>query len=115
MVDLLTLIAQPNRREILRLVWDRERSAGEIADALPVTFGAVSQHLGALRDAGLVAVRPEGRRRYYRANRDRLGALRPALEALWGDTLERLAGAIEAEAMDATAGDHPPAAGEPPA
>ncbi|MDA0365767.1 MAG: metalloregulator ArsR/SmtB family transcription factor [Chloroflexi bacterium] len=114
-MDLLTLIAQPNRREILRLVWNRERSAGEIADALPVTFGAVSQHLGVLRDAGLVAVRPEGRRRYYRANRDRLGALRPALEALWGDTLDQLAGAIEAGATDATASDHPPDAGEPPA
>jgi DNA-binding transcriptional ArsR family regulator len=107
-VDVFTAIAQPNRREILRLIWDRERSAGEIADALPVSFGAVSQHLGVLRDAGLVDVRPEGRHRYYRANHDRLGALRPALEALWGDTLDRLAAAIEGDA-EASAGGAPDA------
>ena len=44
-VDAITVIAAPRRREILRLIWDRELSAGDIAAALPVTFGAVSQHL----------------------------------------------------------------------
>jgi DNA-binding transcriptional ArsR family regulator len=93
--DALTLIAEPRRREILRLVWDRERSAGEIAAHLPVTFGAVSQHLGVLREAGLVRVRPEGRRRLYRADRARLGRLAPALEEMWAASLDRLARAAE--------------------
>jgi DNA-binding transcriptional ArsR family regulator len=93
--DALTLVAEPRRREILRLVWDRERSAGEIAAHLPVTFGAVSQHLGLLREAGLVRVRRDGRRRLYSADHDVLGELAPALEAMWAASLDRLAEAAE--------------------
>ena len=93
--DALTLVAEPRRREILRLVWDRERSAGEIAERLPVTFGAVSQHLALLREAGIVSVRREGRRRLYRADRRALGELAPALEAMWAASLDRLARAAE--------------------
>lgn len=93
--DALALVAEPRRREILRLVWDRERSAGEIAEQLPVTFGAVSQHLGILREAGLVRVRRDGRRRLYRAEREALGELAPALEAMWAGRADRLARAAE--------------------
>lgn len=93
--DALTLVAEPRRREILRLVWDRERSAGEIAARLPVTFGAVSQHLSLLREAGLVRVRREGRRRIYWADREVLGELAPALEAMWAASIDRLARAAE--------------------
>jgi DNA-binding transcriptional ArsR family regulator len=96
-VDTLQLIGQPARREILRLVWDRELSAGEIAGRFDVTFGAVSQHLGVLRDAGLVRVRVAGNHRYYRADRARLGPLAQALEAMWSDSLDRLAAAVEAD------------------
>ena len=95
--DALTLVAEPRRREILRLVWDRERSAGDIAGHLPVTFGAVSQHLGILREAGLVRVRREGRRRLYIADREVIGDLAPALEAMWAASLDRLARAAEEE------------------
>ncbi len=95
--DALTLVAEPRRREILRLVWDRERSAGDIAGHLPVTFGAVSQHLGILREAGLVRVRREGRRRLYIADREVLGDLGPALEAMWAASLDLLARAAEEE------------------
>jgi len=59
-MDAITAIAAPRRREILRLIWDREMSAGEIAAELPITFGAVSQHLQVLRDADIVDVRHEG-------------------------------------------------------
>jgi DNA-binding transcriptional ArsR family regulator len=97
MVDALSLVAEPRRREILRLVWDRERSAGEIASHFPLTFGAISQHLGVLREAGLVRVRREGRRRLYRADRELLGDLAPALEAMWAASLDRLARAAETE------------------
>lgn len=95
---LLSAIASPRRQEILRLVWTRERSAGEIRDAMPdVTFGAVSLQLKALADAGLVQARAEGRRRWYVANRDALGPLAAMLEAMWDDALWRLKLAAELE------------------
>lgn len=96
-MDALQVIGEPRRREILRLVWDRELSAGEIAARFDVTFGAVSQHLGVLRDAGLVSVRAAGNRRYYRADPQRLGPLAQALEAMWASALDRLAAAVEAD------------------
>jgi DNA-binding transcriptional ArsR family regulator len=88
---------EPRRQEILRLVWDEERPAGEIASRLPVTFGAVSQHLRVLREAGLVSVRAEGRRRFYRARRKALGPLARALEAMWKSSLSRLKDVAEEE------------------
>jgi DNA-binding transcriptional ArsR family regulator len=93
----LEAAAEPRRREILRLVWDRELAAGEIAALMPVTFGAVSQHLRVLREAGLVSRRREGRHRYYRARREALGPLGACLEALWRGHLDRLADLAEAE------------------
>jgi DNA-binding transcriptional ArsR family regulator len=101
-VDPIAVIAAPRRREILRLVWDRELRAGDIAAALPVTFGAVSQHLSVLRDAGIVNVRREGTYRYYRANRQRIGPLAAVLEAYWSDALDRLAAEAEQEGPTAT-------------
>jgi DNA-binding transcriptional ArsR family regulator len=84
-------VASPRRREILRLVWRAERGAGDIHRALgDVTFGAVSQHLRALESHGLVRVRVEGRRRFYRARRDMLGPIARALEAHWDDALYQL-------------------------
>jgi DNA-binding transcriptional ArsR family regulator len=99
-VDLLRVIAEPRRREILALVWEEEKAAGDIAARSTVTFGAVSQHLGVLRRAGLVTVRKDGNRRLYRADKARLGPLRPVLEAMWAETLDRLAAAVEATPPD---------------
>jgi DNA-binding transcriptional ArsR family regulator len=96
-MDALQVIGEPRRREILRLVWDRELSAGEIADRFDVTFGAVSQHLGVLLDAGFVTVRPAGNHRFYRADRQRLGPLAQALEAMWASSLRGLAAAVESD------------------
>ena len=93
----IQIVMEPRRREILRLVWDRERSAGEIARHFDRTFGAVSQHLAILREAGYVTVRKQGNHRYYRADREGLGDLRAVLEAMWASTLERLAESIEAD------------------
>lgn len=95
-MDAVKVIAEPRRREILRLCWRAERTAGELADAFEVTFGAVSQHLKVLRDAGLVTVRREGTRRYYRANRTALGPLANYLEAQWARQLDDLAALAEA-------------------
>ncbi len=89
------MIAEPRRRAILRLVWDRELTAGDIAARFQVSFPAVSQHLGVLRDAGFVSVRPEGRTRLYRADRNALGPLRPMLEKMWSESLDRLVELVE--------------------
>lgn len=96
-MDAWQIVAEPRRREILRLVWDDELAAGAIAERFDVTFGAVSQHLAVLRDAGYVTVRRAGNRRFYRADKDGLGPLRPALESMWAATLDGLAEAIEAD------------------
>jgi DNA-binding transcriptional ArsR family regulator len=96
-MDALQVVSQPRRREILRLVWTDELSAGDIAGRFDVTFGAVSQHLGILREAGFVQLRREGNRRLYRADRERLGPLAQALEAMWTQTLDRLADAVESD------------------
>ena len=87
----LTAVASPRRREILRLVWDRESSAGDIHRAMPdVSFGAVSLQLRALSEAGLVTCRREHRHRFYTANRAALGPVGKALERMWDDALWRL-------------------------
>ena len=77
MDQLLHALAAGRRREILRLLRRRERSAGELHRALRgLTFGAVSQHLGVLEQAGLVSVRREGRSRLYAAHPAGLAPLR---------------------------------------
>jgi DNA-binding transcriptional ArsR family regulator len=101
-MDPVRAVAEPRRREILRLCWHRERTAGDIAGHFDVTFAAVSQHLAVLRDAGLVAVRQEGTRRFYRADHQALGPLAAYLESLWADQLDTLASLAErAEATSA--------------
>jgi len=90
-MDAMRVIAEPRRREILRLVWDAERPASEIAEHFDVTFGAISQHLGVLREAGLVLVRKDGTRRFYRANREALRPFAALLERMWAGQLDELA------------------------
>lgn len=94
-MDPLEIVAQPRRREILRLVWDDELSSGQIAARFDVSFGAVSQHLAVLRDAGYVRVRVAGNQRFYRVDQRRLGPLGPVLEAMWAASLDRLVDAVE--------------------
>ena len=91
MTDLLQIISEPRRQEILHLVWDEELSAGMISESIPdVTFGAVSQHLRVLRDANVVTMRQDGRYRWYRANQEVLGPLADYLSEMWTDKLRRL-------------------------
>jgi len=102
----LDVIASPRRREILRLVWREEHAAGEIHRTLgDVSFGAVSQHLRVLAAHGLVVVRPDGRRRLYRARREALGPVGRALEALWDDALYALT--LRAELDESRRGPRP--------
>jgi DNA-binding transcriptional ArsR family regulator len=95
MDETLRAIAEPRRREILRLVWSEERSAGDIARNFAVSRPAISQHLRVLREAGLVRERRQGTRRFYRAAPERLGELRAYLEAYWDDALRGLKQAAE--------------------
>jgi DNA-binding transcriptional ArsR family regulator len=94
----LAAIASPRRRAILRLIWDRERSAGDIQRQFPdITFGAVSQHLKLLDRAQLVSCRAEGRLRLYRARKQPLGPLGEWLEGMWTDALAELKSRAEQE------------------
>jgi DNA-binding transcriptional ArsR family regulator len=102
----LAAIASPRRREILRLVWTAELTAGDIHRAMPdVTFGAVSLQLKVLLDAGLVEARPEHRNRIYRARREALGPIAEMLERTWDDALARLA--VQAELDESRRGPRP--------
>jgi DNA-binding transcriptional ArsR family regulator len=99
----LSALASPRRREILRLVWDGELEAGAIHRAMPdVTFGAVSLQLRELTKAGLVESRAEGRHRLYRARREALGPVGQMLEGMWSDALWRLK--LQAELIESRRG-----------
>ena len=97
----LKALAEPRRREILRLVWAAERPASDIADHFAeVTRSAISQHLGVLKAAGLVTERRDGTRRLYRADRDEMKKLRRFLDDYWTSGLERLRDVAEAAQRD---------------
>lgn len=91
--DLLAVLAEPNRRRLLELLRDGERTVTELAAHFSVTRPAISQHLGVLAAAGLVEVRQDGRFRRYRLDPAGLAALRSTLDAFWTTELELLAAA----------------------
>lgn len=94
----LAAVASPRRREILRLVWRDELTAGAIHRAMPdVTFGAVSLQLKSLEQAGLVESRGDKQYRFYKARREALGPVGEMLERMWSDALWRLKLAAELE------------------
>jgi DNA-binding transcriptional ArsR family regulator len=87
----LKALAEPRRREILRLVWSDELPAARIAEHFTdVSRPAVSQHLTVLRDADLLLERRDGTRRLYRANHLQMDRLRAFLDGFWADSLHRL-------------------------
>ena len=92
----LKALAEPRRREILRLVWSEELPATAIADHFEITRSAISQHLGVLKAAQLVSERRDGTRRLYRARQDEMRRLRDDLDNYWTTGLERLRDAAEA-------------------
>jgi len=97
MQSTIQALAEPRRREILELVRDRELSAGEIASGFDVTRPAISQHLGVLKEAGLVSERREGTRRFYRARPEGLQELKEFLDGFWTFALQQLKREAEAE------------------
>ena len=92
-----TALVEPRRRDILQLVRDRPRSAGEIGSHFDITQQAVSQHLQVLTRAGLVDVRREGQRRIYAINPEGLETLERFLSDLWPAGLHRLKQAVESD------------------
>jgi len=92
-------IASPRRRQILRLVWGVERSAGEIASTVhDVSWPAVSQNLRVLKNSGLITERRQGTHRYYKADQRALGPLEVVLRQMWTRDLGRLRELAEGEA-----------------
>jgi DNA-binding transcriptional ArsR family regulator len=83
----LGLLGDPSRRAIFELLARRPCSVQELADELPISRPAVSQHLKVLRDGGLVVSRSEGTRRIYRLNPEGVTALRAWLDGVWSDAL----------------------------
>ncbi len=96
----LRALAEPQRRRILELVRDRELPAGQIAGHFDITPQAVSQHLRALKESGLLSERREGTRRLYSVQPETIQALKAFLDELWPASLNRFAEAVEAVGAD---------------
>jgi DNA-binding transcriptional ArsR family regulator len=94
----LDALGDPTRRVVLELLRGGERSVRQLTDATAVSQPAVSQHLRVLRDAGLVTVRPEGTRRFYRVDLDGLADLRAWVDGFWDDALAAFVTHADAEA-----------------
>jgi DNA-binding transcriptional ArsR family regulator len=99
-VDGLGLLGDPTRRAIFELLARRPRTVGELAQQLPITRSAVSQHLRVLKDGGLVVSRAEGTRRIYRLNPDGVTALRAYLDRVWKEALTAFGKAAQAAPTD---------------
>jgi DNA-binding transcriptional ArsR family regulator len=93
----LRCLSDPTRRRIFERLRAGPRSVSALARGLPVTRPAVSQHLRALKDAGLVADRPDGARRIYYIDPQGLGELRRWLDGFWDDALAAFKDAVEAQ------------------
>jgi DNA-binding transcriptional ArsR family regulator len=90
-------LGDPTRRAIFERLRSGPRAVGEIADELPVSRPAVSQHLRVLKEAGLVTERRNGTRRLYRLDPDGLGRLRDYFDSFWNDALAAFKAAAEDE------------------
>jgi DNA-binding transcriptional ArsR family regulator len=96
----LGLLGDPTRRAIFELLARRPSTVGELAQQLPITRSAVSQHLRVLKDGGLVLSRAEGTRRIYRLNPDGVTALRAYLDRVWAEALTAFGKAAQAAPTD---------------
>ncbi len=93
--EVLDALADPTRREIFEKLRTGESPVGRLAEGMPVSRPAVSQHLKVLKEAGLVTERKDGTRRFYAVNRDGLTELRDYLEEFWEDVLANFAVHLE--------------------
>ncbi|MCX5063904.1 MULTISPECIES: helix-turn-helix transcriptional regulator [unclassified Streptomyces] len=95
--DALSALADPTRRAIFERLVDGPKAVGQLAEGLPVSRPAVSQHLKVLREAGLVVDQAVGTRRVYQLNPAGLGALRAWLDLFWDQALAAFTAAAESE------------------
>jgi DNA-binding transcriptional ArsR family regulator len=98
METVLKAIAEPRRQEILRLIWQRERAAGDVAAHFDISRPAISKHLRILKEAGLLAERRVGTQRLYRARPERLADARRFLESFWDEGLSAIKRSAEDQA-----------------
>jgi DNA-binding transcriptional ArsR family regulator len=96
----LGLLGDPTRRAIFELLARHPCTVGELAQQLPITRSAVSQHLRVLKDGGLVVSQAEGTRRIYRLNPDGVTALRAYLDRVWAEALTAFGKAAHAAPLD---------------
>ncbi len=82
-------LADPNRREILRLLSAGDKPVAQIAAALPISRPAVSRHLRLLKEAGLVSEHAQGTRRIYRLEEQGVSTVREYLQTVWGEAAAR--------------------------
>jgi DNA-binding transcriptional ArsR family regulator len=94
----LAALADPTRRRVFERLRSGPKAVGAIARGMPVSRPAVSQHLRALKEAGLVADRPEGTRRVYFIDPHGLGSLRRWLDQFWDEALAAFQAQVELEA-----------------
>jgi DNA-binding transcriptional ArsR family regulator len=102
-LEALGVLGDPTRRTIFETLATGPLSVGELAARLPVSRPAVSQHLRALKEAGLVTDRAVGTRRIYQVDPTGVAALRAYLDQIWGDALAAFKGAVEADRDEDTA------------
>ena len=103
--DAWNALGDPSRRAIVNCLAERPRAVGELADALPISRPAVSQHLRVLKEAGLVTDQAAGTRRIYRLNAAGVAALRDQLHTYWNRALAGYQDAVVSP--DATAATDP--------
>src|ERR1700733_11298453 len=96
-VNALAALSDPTRRLVFERLIAAPRPAGELADGLPVSRPAVSQHLKVLKEAGLITERREGTRRIYAPDPRALGELRAYVDGMWRDALAAMAKSIDEE------------------
>jgi DNA-binding transcriptional ArsR family regulator len=87
-------LSDPTRREVFQRLQSGGLSVGEIAQSMPVSRPAVSQHLKVLKDAGLVSDRAEGTRRVYHIDPNGLAAIRAWLDQFWDVALQNYAAEV---------------------
>jgi DNA-binding transcriptional ArsR family regulator len=91
----LSALSDPTRRLVFERILAAPRAVAALAEGLPVSRPAVSQHLKVLKEAGLITERRNGTRRLYAANPQALGELRAAIEAMWHEALGSMAAALD--------------------
>jgi DNA-binding transcriptional ArsR family regulator len=101
----LEALGDPTRRAIFERLVGSPRSVRQLADVLPISRPAVSQHLKVLKQSGLVLDRPEGVRRIYRVDPAGIAAMREYLDQMWDAALAAFAAAVEDQESQADAAE----------